>query len=95
MGREIILYLLCACCFGGVGGLGWGLRIDDVMEVEVWWRRDMGPESGLTVVGPGADEVDWEEMGEAAREVEELIEVALGREWDYHHHHILVFLEFC
>lgn len=41
------------------------------------------PGSGLAVVGGGASEVDGEAAGgEVEREVEELIEVALGWEWD-------------
>lgn len=68
------------------GGEG---REREVMEMNVGSGvrvPSLGPELGLAVVGGGAHEVDGEAAGgKEAREVEELVEVALCREGDYHH----------
>lgn len=50
--------------------------------------QPLGPKLRLAVVAIGANKVDGEAAGrEVAREVEELVEVSLCWEGDYHHHY--------
>lgn len=76
---------------GGVWVRWWGGkgREREVMEMDVGVGAgvpSLGPELGLAVVVGGADVVYGESAGgEEAREVEELVQVALCWERDYYH----------
>lgn len=83
---------------GGEFGLGIGVgwrgekgRNIEVVNVNVGkgvWIPTLSSNHGLAVVCGRADEVERDVVIEdEAREVEELVQVALCRERDHHHHH--------
>lgn len=78
----------------GIGVWGRGEKGRDVEVVNVnvgerFWIPTLSTNHGLTVVCGRADEVEREVVSQdEAREVEELVEVALCRERDHHDHHL-------
>lgn len=75
----------------GVWGRGEKRRNIEVVNVNVGkgvWIPTLRSNHGLAVVCGRADEVERDVVSQdEAREVEELVQVALCRERDHHHHH--------